>query len=165
MSELHSRAQPERARRTVLADESGWRQLAVGERDRNVGRVERVADPALCEEELAANAAAEVHERVGVLTLRVRFVVLEGAGDPDVGAAVGIKARVQRPSELRSEAGRVVGSIGNVVSRYVESERGAAVAEGRVGRPKVPKTSMPGAARAVRSNSKPVLVAPPTLAM
>src|SRR6185295_5282853 len=60
--EIYSSTDAECSRRAVFAEEA---RLRAGERkrDRNVGRVERVADPELAEQLLAADAGAQVGER------------------------------------------------------------------------------------------------------
>src|SRR5687768_14759343 len=61
--ERHPGVDAERPRAAHLADVARRRQRAVGERNRNVLRVESVADPALGEQEPAAGAESQVRQR------------------------------------------------------------------------------------------------------
>src|SRR4029077_20075576 len=85
-SEGDAGGQAERARAAALADEPRRRQLRrIGEGHRDVARVERIADPALDEQQLAAPPAAEVGQRIRVLPRQVQVVVLERAVEDHLG--------------------------------------------------------------------------------
>src|SRR5262245_39252860 len=73
-SESHARAHPEGARGSVLPDEPRRCEARIGERDWNVARVERIAHPDLAEGMAAAQARAQVRQRVGLLAGGVRII-------------------------------------------------------------------------------------------
>src|SRR5262245_41108058 len=87
-SECQPDADPERSRLAVFADEAGRREAPVPKRDRDITCVERIPDPRLGEQVLAANAGPKIDQRICVLSLRVRIVVSERAIDDDVSPAV-----------------------------------------------------------------------------
>src|SRR6187402_3304448 len=106
--ERHSRAHAKSARAAILADETRRRKPLVRDGNRHIPSIERVANPELAEQPLAASAGAKVGEVVSVLARGVGLVVLEFAGHHELTTAVERNRRVERVRELRSEQGREV---------------------------------------------------------
>ena len=157
---------PEGPRRAVLAQEPRRRQPRLRERDRDVVRVERVADPGFAEQPLAAHAGAEVRDRIRLLRQRVRIVVLELAvADRPRRAASAPRRSTPAVRYWTPRSAVWPGAFASLLPPTSMPFDVLPLSKVASVMPKPPKSSKPVAGRAATSTSTPLLVAPAELAM
>ncbi len=128
----HAHPNTKRSGRAHFADEARRREPGIRKRERDVARVERVANPQLAEHVRGAHAGAQVGERVRALPRRVGIVVLKVAVADGLGPRGQREPVAQRAGVLNAEVGGVARRVRQLVAAHVDAVGPAAVREARV---------------------------------